>query len=164
MSEIPLLDEYSGFLEWRRGETVWVDSPSLVDTLEQIWREADSTGELTRDIWFSRLDRFDPEQAPEERSPAPAPSFPGWTFGVTPTFKRTVRKADKKLQGRVLSAVVDLTENPLRMKGDTIKPLQGKHQGLWRYRIGDYRLIYKPILEDQRVVLIFFGAREAAYS
>ena len=31
----------------------------------------------------------------------------------------------------------------MELKGDTNKPLSGSLTGLWRYRIGDYRLIFR---------------------
>jgi mRNA-degrading endonuclease RelE of RelBE toxin-antitoxin system len=59
-------------------------------------------------------------------------------------FIKSVAKIDKKLQGRILEALAKITEAPTTIIGDTVKPLSGDLKGLWRYRIGDYRLVYDP--------------------
>lgn len=67
-----------------------------------------------------------------------------WSIAFTPTFRKSVSAVDKKLQGRVLTAITELSEAPVTAQGDTVKPLVGERKGLWRYRIGDYRLVYEP--------------------
>jgi hypothetical protein len=47
--------------------------------------------------------------------------------------------------------------------GDTIKPLTGDLRGLWRYRIGDARLVYFPQIEFRKITLISFGGRGGIY-
>jgi addiction module RelE/StbE family toxin len=88
---------------------------------------------------------------------------PSWSFGFTPTFRKSVAGVDKKLQGRVLVALSELVDAPLAMRGDTIKPLIGPFKGLWRYRIGDYRLVYQPRETARLIVLLEFGSRGAVY-
>ena len=72
-------------------------------------------------------------------------------------------KLDKKLQGRILEAITKITLSPKTVMGDTIKPLTSDLEGYWRYRIGDYRLIYKPIEKWNEILLISFKARGSAY-
>jgi addiction module RelE/StbE family toxin len=86
-----------------------------------------------------------------------------WVMAFTPTFKKSIATADRKLQGRILSAVSELSSDPLVPHGDTIKPLTGDLKGLWRYRVGDFRLIYKPAIESKLVVLLEFAPRGGAY-
>ena len=86
-----------------------------------------------------------------------------WSIAFTPTFKKSVADMDKKLQGRILAAIADLSETPIGIRGDTIKPLVGEYKGLWRYRLGDYRLVYEPCEEKHVVVLLEFGARSGVY-
>ena len=68
-----------------------------------------------------------------------------WGFKITKDFMNSVKKIDKNLQGRILQAITTITLSPNTIMGDTIKPLTGDLNGYWRYRIGNYRLIYKPI-------------------
>ena len=75
----------------------------------------------------------------------------------------SIKKMDKKLQGRILEAITKITLSPTTSSGDTIKPLTADLEGYWRYRIGDYRLIYKPVEKLREILLISFGSRGSAY-
>jgi addiction module RelE/StbE family toxin len=87
----------------------------------------------------------------------------GWRFVLGDQFARNIEKMDKKLQGRVLEAILRLGEDPLTVVGDTIKPLTGDMKGLWRYRIGDYRLVYSPNQEEELITLLSFEPRGDVY-
>ncbi len=87
----------------------------------------------------------------------------GWAVAFTATFRRSVEDMDKKMQGRILSAISELSEAPTAVRGDTLKPLTGERKGLWRYRLGDFRLVYEPRESDHLVVLLDFGARGGVY-
>jgi mRNA interferase RelE/StbE len=86
-----------------------------------------------------------------------------WSFGLTATFRKSIKSVDKKIQGRIVEALGDLCESPTTPQGDTIKPLGGEMLGLWRYRIGDYRLVYQPVVAQKRVFLLYFSPRGSAY-
>ncbi|TAN66548.1 MAG: type II toxin-antitoxin system RelE/ParE family toxin [Methylobacter sp.] len=88
---------------------------------------------------------------------------PDWYIGFSAEFVKSIAKIDKNKRARVLEAISKLTESPITPHGDTIKPLTGDLAGLWRYRIGDDRLVYKANSQSQRVVLISFGARGGIY-
>ena len=74
-----------------------------------------------------------------------------WTIEITRTAEKQITKLHRQaqqaivgfLRGRVAGA-----DNP-RQWG---KPLQGEKRGLWRYRVGDYRLICD--IQDERIVVI----------
>jgi len=87
-----------------------------------------------------------------------------WTVGFAPSFRKAIGSVDKNLQGRILEALANICAAPLTSQGDTKKPLEGKLKGLWRYRIGDYRLIYQPERDSAKVILVDFVARGDAYS
>lgn len=87
-----------------------------------------------------------------------------WTIGLSPAFRKAIGSVDKKLQGRILEAIAGICEDPLTAQGDTKKPLEGNLKGLWRYRIGEFRLIYRPENAASVVVLVDFVARSAGYS
>jgi mRNA-degrading endonuclease RelE of RelBE toxin-antitoxin system len=70
---------------------------------------------------------------------------------------------DKKIQGRILAAISDLSFSPDEVRGDTVKPLTENMDGLWRYRVGGYRLIYQPNCEKREVYLVGFGPRGSVY-
>jgi mRNA interferase RelE/StbE len=86
-----------------------------------------------------------------------------WKIGMSDDVIKSVESIDKKLQGRILEAINKLSRAPTKQVGDTIKSLTANLAGLWRYRIGDYRLIYQPEPDTNCVVLIRFTARGGAY-
>lgn len=80
--------------------------------------------------------------------------------------KRALRKLKKMdaYQKRILLAwikknLVD-TENP-RQHG---KALVGKHKGLWRYQIGEYRLISHIDDEKVTILILEIGHRSEIYN
>lgn len=87
-----------------------------------------------------------------------------WRVGFAPAFRKAIVGLDKKTQGRILGALASLCDKPLEPRGDTVKPLEGALKGQWRYRIGDYRLIYRPDARDKEIVLLDFVSRGGGYS
>ena len=91
------------------------------------------------------------------------PAEPPYAIGMTEEFIKSIRKYDKALQARILVALSELCKDPTSPKGDTVMPLKGSMRGFWRYRIGDFRLLYRADPEHRRVMLMAFTPREAAY-
>jgi addiction module RelE/StbE family toxin len=83
---------------------------------------------------------------------------------MTSGFSKDINKIDRKLQGRILEALNEITQNPVSLRGDTVKPLSGELEGCWRYRIGDYRLIYSPDKSTGDITLLAFESRGSVYS
>lgn len=69
----------------------------------------------------------------------------------TDTSRKQLKKLDKTMQKRILDYMdeVELLENP-RFRG---KALVENMKGLWRYRVGDYRIICE-ILEEEVVISV----------
>ena len=88
---------------------------------------------------------------------------PEWHIGFTDEFLKSIKGIDRKLQGRILESLKEISETPLQVKGDTMKPLDNNLKGLWRYRIGDYRLLYKPDKKTKLILLICFSHRKNVY-
>lgn len=86
-----------------------------------------------------------------------------WLIELSIEFIKSVKKIDKKLKGRILDAIENLSKEPDSQRGDTVKPLTAELKGLWRYRIGDYRLIYRPDNKSRKVTLVTFDPRSSAY-
>jgi mRNA-degrading endonuclease RelE of RelBE toxin-antitoxin system len=131
----------------------------LEDVLQAFWDE-----KIPPSIYYKLLSaRADLE----EREPYDGPLFsrrpPDWYVGFSHEFLKCIAKADGKLRGRILDAIGKLSEAPMEAVGDTVKPLTSNLSGLWRYRIGDDRLVYFPDHEEKKITLIFFGARGDVY-
>ena len=94
--------------------------------------------------------------SPEKRPPP-------WHVGMSHAFKKDIENIDMKVRGRILAAVSDLTDDPIRPRGDTVKPFAGELEGCWRYRVGDYRLVYVPDKGAGDITLLAFAARGSIY-
>lgn len=103
------------------------------------------------------------EQYDPESQPLFSLRAPDWYIGFSNEFVKSITKADRKKQGRILEAIGKISAAPIEVYGDTIKPLTGNLAGLWRCRLGDDRLIYYPDVESQKVVLISFASRGEVY-
>jgi mRNA-degrading endonuclease RelE of RelBE toxin-antitoxin system len=88
---------------------------------------------------------------------------PEWLIGFSKEFIKSVTGLDKKLQGRLMKVLMHLSEKPMTVIGDTVKPLEGDLKGLWRYRIADFRLCYLPNKDKRTVRLLSFESRGDAY-
>lgn len=67
-------------------------------------------------------------------------------------------KLDKFEQERILNKLDDLKDN-----SELGKPLTGNLAGLWRLRIGKYRVLYK-IFNDQLIIVVLeIGHRKNIY-
>lgn len=73
-----------------------------------------------------------------------------WTIEVSERALRSLRKMDKQIARRVRDELLEIAklEDP-RSRG---KALTGNLAGVWRYRIGDYRILCD--IEDGRLVIL----------
>ena len=85
-----------------------------------------------------------------------------YTIDFRPKALKSLSRLDKTAQKRIqdfLDKKIVPAKNP-RLLG---KPLQGPLKNLWRYRVGDYRIICK--IEDQALVVLVVavGHRKDVY-
>jgi mRNA interferase RelE/StbE len=85
-----------------------------------------------------------------------------WSVEVGSVAERQIRKLDPQVRKRILDYLDDRLEgckNP-RHFGEALK---GGRSGLWRYRVGDYRIICE-LRDDIVVVLVIaVGHRREIY-
>ena len=84
-----------------------------------------------------------------------------WEIVLTRPAKRVYDKAGESMGERLDNCFEDLEQNPLH--GNNIKPLTGQLKGLLRYRVGDWRVIYKLPKETMKVEIIAILPRGDAY-
>jgi mRNA interferase RelE/StbE len=85
-----------------------------------------------------------------------------WIVEITRTAEKQIKKLDRKAQQSIITFLrerVQPSTNP-RQWG---KPLHGDKGGLWRYRVGDYRLICDIQDEKITVVVLRVGHRKDIY-
>jgi len=85
-----------------------------------------------------------------------------WTIEITRTAEKQIKKLDRVAQAlivRFLRERLKPADDP-RQWG---KPLRGEKRGLWRYRVGDYRLICD--IQDERITVLVLevGHRKDVY-
>ena len=74
--------------------------------------------------------------------------------------RRALTETDTPIQEQIRDAVQELTEDP--MPPGSV-PLRGKGRGLFRIRIGTYRVLYQ-VFEDRLLILVVrVGHRSTVY-
>lgn len=85
-----------------------------------------------------------------------------WTIDYTQTALNQLRKLDKQSARRIL----DFLDERVAQRDDprsTGKALTGQLGGLWRYRVGDFRVICDIQDGELRVLVIELGNRREVY-
>jgi mRNA interferase RelE/StbE len=85
-----------------------------------------------------------------------------WTIDYADTAKVQLRKLDKQTARRIveyLSERIATLENPR----NTGKALTGPLGGLWRYRVGDYRVICEIQDNTVCILVVQIGNRRDVY-
>jgi mRNA interferase RelE/StbE len=85
-----------------------------------------------------------------------------WNVELIDTAKRELAKLDRKWQTAILDYLEDEIAplNDPRTRG---KPLVGDRKGLWRYRVGDYRILCELCDNELIVLVITIGHRRQIY-
>ena len=136
---------------------------SVKRTIEADWAYVDQPIEV--DWAYDGQPHEDPDARPSvwRRKAEPEAGPDEWGVHMTSDFRKAVRHLDKTMRVRVLNAISEISQRPLDVKGDTVKPLAGVLSGYWRYRMGDYRLIYQPHKDVRRIDMISICPRGDAY-
>ncbi len=85
-----------------------------------------------------------------------------WTIDYTQTALNQLRKLDKQSARRIL----DFLDERVAQRDDprsTGKALTGPLGGLWRYRVGDFRVICEIHDGALRVLVVELGNRREVY-
>lgn len=76
----------------------------------------------------------------------------------TRSFTKEFDKLPKNIKGKILEALEKTTETPYAGT-----KLRGKLEGLWRWRVGKYRIIYLIDEKEKAVVFADIGLRKSIY-
>lgn len=81
---------------------------------------------------------------------------------VIKDFSKVGKSTANKLYKRLDKLIYKINEENIHPK-QILKPLVGNLSGLWKYRIGDYRLVF-DIEEDKLILLLLHvGHRSSVY-
>lgn len=85
-----------------------------------------------------------------------------WQIEISRTAEKQIQKLDRAAQKSIVQFLrerLQTAENPRQLG----KPLHGDKKGLWRYRVGDYRLVCD--IQDERITVLVLrvGHRKDVY-
>ena len=87
-----------------------------------------------------------------------------WTIEYAGSVQKSVRRLDWQVQRRIrdfLELRLAGMEDPRQIGS----PLRGsRHHNLWRYRVGDYRIIAEISDRDIRILIVRIAHRRHAYN
>lgn len=92
------------------------------------------------------------------------PLFHNYKIAETTTFQKEIKKfIPHSIYDKVKNIVYpQLKKNPYF--GPNIKKLKGEFEGLYRFRIGDYRLFYKIDKEKVIIFILTLKQRKDSYN
>jgi mRNA interferase RelE/StbE len=73
---------------------------------------------------------------------------------------RDLARLDKPTGRRIADRIKRLAENPQAIR---VAPLTGELTGLYRLRVGDYRVIYEILHDERAIVIHAIGHRREIY-
>jgi mRNA interferase RelE/StbE len=82
-----------------------------------------------------------------------------WTVRYTETAAKAINKLDPSIRARVRAAIDALREDPHRGK-----PLQLTLKGLYSWRTGDWRIVYRLDRRRIGVIHVTLGHRREVYT
>ena len=74
--------------------------------------------------------------------------------------KSFLRKAEKLVEDRIIEKIEEFRIDPFPKGAEKVKGREGK---VWRVRVGDYRIIYKVVFEENNIIISDIGKRENIY-
>ena len=74
-----------------------------------------------------------------------------WTIEFVPAAAKELRKLGRAEAARIIRTLEERIA-PLEDPRSLGAPLKGEHDGFWRWRIGDYRVIAR--IEEERVLIL----------
>jgi len=78
--------------------------------------------------------------------------------------KESVEKDLKRINKNDQILIIDAIETKLANDPYELgKPLKGQYKGLWRYRVGDYRIIYRISDAEVLVLILRIAHRKESY-
>lgn len=81
-----------------------------------------------------------------------------FTVILQSSAEKDFKKIDRQIQERILKKLSDLEQDP-----NIGIPLTGNLAGLWKLRIGDYRVVYQIKNQELIVLVLKIGHRKNVY-
>lgn len=85
-----------------------------------------------------------------------------WRVEISRPAVRQIIKLDRRTQAEIVRYLRERVQEAANPR-DFGKPLRGEKKGLWRYRVGDYRIICDIRDVKKTVVVLALGHRKGVY-
>ena len=85
-----------------------------------------------------------------------------WTANFDPRALKELEKLDRMAQRGIVNFLQELVRRRTDPR-DLGKAMTGDKAGLWRYRIGDYRLVCRIDEEAEQMLVLRVARRKEAY-
>ncbi len=85
-----------------------------------------------------------------------------WRVEISRTAEKQLTKLDRQAQAKILNYLKERVQPPVNPR-QFGKALHGDAHGLWRYRVGDYRLICDIRDQTTTIVVLAVGHRREVY-
>ncbi|MDO4898132.1 MAG: type II toxin-antitoxin system RelE/ParE family toxin [Rothia sp. (in: high G+C Gram-positive bacteria)] len=89
------------------------------------------------------------------------PSYSHWTLIYDRDFTKALKKLDNPTKRRIMDSLDRLAQSPTPKAH--CKALTGEFSGLWRYRIGNYRVILHLDQGELTIIAVDAGHRSKIY-
>lgn len=86
----------------------------------------------------------------------------GWNIQYAPRAAKALRKLDKPVARRIFDSVERLAD--LEDPASSCKALTGPLTGLWRLRVGDYRVVLDIRSGELVIIALDLGHRSTIYT
>lgn len=77
-----------------------------------------------------------------------------WIVDFKPKAFKELKNLNRRIQAQIFNFLDGLIKNHASPRSVGLS-LQGRHAGLWRYRVGDYRLICE--IQDHKLTILVLG-------
>lgn len=84
-----------------------------------------------------------------------------WTVTWTKTAENYCSRMDKTYRERVQEAIRELAKDPF--SSQNVKRLHGELEGLYRYRVGRFRMVFRVLDDAREVRILAIASRGDAY-
>ncbi|HEY4662504.1 MAG TPA: type II toxin-antitoxin system RelE/ParE family toxin [Candidatus Humimicrobiaceae bacterium] len=78
-------------------------------------------------------------------------------------FHKNLKKDLRDLDRKIISRFFDIVSNKIAVNPGSGRRLKGKYKDFWRYRVGNYRIIYQFKNKNVRILILRFKHRKNVY-
>lgn len=131
----------------------------LIFQVDHCWSIYDAGGTRKYFDSFQKSDQdiTEPTKVNFLNTKGPEAKLDEWGFYKSSDFEKCLEQLDKPLRVDLINAIKDISVSPIEKRADILIPLKGNLSAFWRYRFGEYSIIYKHNSSFHRIDFIYVG-------